>query len=376
MKNLEYNWNNLVNLINSIKSFAWVNISYPELELLKSEELKKYDNVVLFLIDWLWYNWLLQYWKWSFLYSNLKWQINSVFPSTTTSSITTINTWFSPSEHAIVWRNMFSKEFWSLIQIFPWKHKISKTSLWDNILASGLSNIKPFYEESKKDIFIVTNELYKNSKYNDYHNAKTKTLHYNDLPTLFSKTIDSINYNKKQKYIFSYWPDFDTNCHDFWIDSIEAFNHFQDIDNHFENFYKSIKDKNTLVIVTADHGQINSEKFINLKEEYKHINDMLLFPLSWETRCQYCFVKEWFKENFYYAVKNDLFEYCEIFTKKEVLDSKLFWYWQDEKFLTRIWDFVILPKEWVEIWDWTDWVHVWIHGWISTRETKIPLIYF
>jgi hypothetical protein len=49
--NLEYNGNNISNLINSIKNYCFCETNAPDLINLKSDELKKYDNVVLFLID-------------------------------------------------------------------------------------------------------------------------------------------------------------------------------------------------------------------------------------------------------------------------------------------------------------------------------------
>lgn len=375
MKNLQYNWNNITNLISSIRWYVQANQTYDELEYLKTTDLEKYDNVILFLVDWLWYNWLESYWKNSFLYSRLKWQINSVFPSTTSSTITTINTWFAPSDHWVVWWNMYSKEVWWLVKILPWLNKISESNIWENVEMKNIVSKQAFYPHSKKDVFIVTSNVFKNSKYNLFYNDKTKVLWYSDLSECFAKTIWTINFNKKQKYTYTYWPDFDRKCHDYWIDSPEVMNHFEDLDYHFEKLEKIAKETNTLVIVTADHGQLNCDKIIDIRN-YKELEEMLLLPLSWEPRCQYCFVKKWFEEDFYNQVKEKFSDMADIYTRDEVLESKIFWNWQDEKFLYRIWDFLILPKEWYLLTDWTDWIHIWNHWGISDWETKIPLIYF
>lgn len=375
MKNLEYNWNNIVNLINSIKWFCSIEVSYPELDLLKTKDLEKYDNVLFFLVDWLGYNWITSYWKNSFLHSKLKWQINSVFPSTTSSSVTTINTWYSPSEHGVTAWNLYSKEAWGIIKILPWQHKFSNALLGDNINYENILSKNSFFPSSKKDVFIVTSEVFKNSKYNEFYNKNVKVLWYKDLWECFSQTINIITSSKKQKYIYTYWPDFDTNCHDYWIDSIEAKNHFEDLDNYFESLEKITKENNTLVIVTADHGQLNCDKIIDIRK-YKDLEEMLLLPLAWEPRCQYCFVKKWFEEKFYYEIKKYFKDSLDIYSKKEILDSKIYWFWNDKKFLYRIWDFVILPKEWYILTDWSDNIHIWMHGWITDWETKIPLIYF
>ena len=49
MKNLQYNWNNITNLISSIRWYVQANQTYDELEYLKTTDLEKYDNVILFL---------------------------------------------------------------------------------------------------------------------------------------------------------------------------------------------------------------------------------------------------------------------------------------------------------------------------------------
>lgn len=370
----DYNWNNTVNLISSIKWFCGVKSDYIELDLLKSDYLKQYDNVVLFLVDALWYNWLEKYAKDSFLYSKLKWNLTSVFPSTTATAITTINTWYTASEHWIVWRNMFAKELGWIMQILPWKHKISKVDIWDEFKIDELIEKDNFYKDSDKDVFVVTSSDFDNTKYNNYYNKNSKVLKYSDLQSCFTQTLNAVNYNDNKKYIHTYWWIYDKLCHDFGIDSKEVFDHFQEIDNEFKKLELDLKWTNTLIIVTADHWQLNCLKEINLKEQYKHINDMLLLPLAWEQRYQYCFVKHQYLNQFYNSVKNELGFMCDIYTKEEVLKNKLFWYWNNEKFIERIWDFLILPKDWYALTDWTNNPHIWYHWGLSDWEVKVPLV--
>ncbi len=368
-----YNWNNTVNLISSIMSYCWVTPKYPELDLLKSKNLQKYDNVVLFLIDALWYKWLETYWKDSFLYSKLAWNMTSVFPSTTSTAITTFATWYTASEHAITWWNMFLKEVGAIAQILPWKHKISWVTLGDKIDIGNLSQKTNFYWKSNKDVFIVTDNRYINSEYNKFYNKNSKVLGYNDLPNCFSQIKNALNYNNKQKYIYTYWWEFDTISHDYWIDSVELKNHFDDLDCHFKKLEEYLKQANTLLLVTADHWQINCENIIDLKD-YPEIYDMLAMPLSWERRSQICFVKNWLTEKFYNQVKEKLSSYLDIFSKEEILKMKLFWNSKNKKFLDRIGDFLLLPKDGYIIQDWVNKPYVAYHWGLSDWEVLVPLI--
>lgn len=351
MKIPNYNWNNTVNLISSIMSYCWLESDYKELELLKSKELQKYDNVILFLVDALWYKWIEKYWKESFLYSKLIWNITSVLPSTTSTAITTFATWYTASEHSITWWNMFLKEAWWVAQILPWQYKISWVSLWNKIKMEDLVEKENFYGKSNKDIFVVTNNDYINSEYNKFYNKNSKVLNYNDLPSCFSQLKNAINYNNKQKYIYTYWSKFDSISHDYWVDSLELKNHFDDLDYHFSELEKNLKKSNSLLIVTADHWQINCQNNINLKD-YPEIYEMLTLPLSWERRMQICFVKSWLSEKFYNQVKEKLNFCLDIFSKKYVLEIGLFWNSKNKRFSDRIWDFILFPKQWYVIEDW------------------------
>lgn len=371
-----YKENNLINLISSIKWFCYIKRDYNELEILNSKKLNNYQNIVLFVVDALWYNWLQKYWKNSFIYKNLKQKLQTIFPSTTASVITSINTWFTSSEHSVLWRNMFNEKLNDIIKILSWEYKTPKRSLWIDITMQDLISKNNFYKDSKIEVYINTSKDFYSTKYNDFYNIWANISYYENLNMCFENINYIIKADNNKKYIYTYWWDFDKNCHDFWVDSKEAFNHFQEIDSYFEKLSKDLKNTNSLVIVTADHWQINLEKIINFKEEYIELNDMLKIPLAWEPRYQYCFVKEEFKAKFYNEVKEKLWKYCKIFTKKEVLEMKLFWEINNSKFLWRIWDFLLLPNPWIIITDWTDNLHISYHWGLTDDEMSIPLIYF
>lgn len=376
-----YDWKNTVNLISSIQWYCWVKQTYKELDLLKSEELNKYDNVVLFLVDWLGYNWLQKYAPGSFLSKNIVWDITSVFPSTTSTAVTTFSTWYTASEHAIMWRNMFVKEASSIIQILPWRNKILKNNLWDKLKIEDITVEWNFFEKSDKEIFIVTSELFKEkSNYNNFYNKNSKVLYYNTLNSFFDETCNAVTMNKKKKYIYSYWWDFDWYCHDFWIDSKEAIDHFVDLDYQFQKLYKKLEWTNTLLIVTADHWQINTEesKKLDLLKLFPELDDMLVVPMAWEERFQYCYIKDWYKDKFKNYIKSNLSEYIEIFSRDEVLEMKLFWYWNNNKFLERIWDFLLIAKDNYTLFYNTLWEKlkedIWFHWWLNDWEIKVPVI--
>lgn len=377
----QYDGNSSVNLASSIKGFCGVkDIRYPELKCLTSETLQNYKNVIFFLLDWIWAEWLKTYWKDSFLHQNMKSEITSIFPSTTSSAVTTFNTWLTPSEHAIMWWNMYSKEVWSIIQILPWKHKLLKISLWDRLKIEDVVTEKPFYPDSQKEAIIVLHEKNTLWEYNSYYTSWASKLCYTDIEWMFKNSRLALDIDKNKRYIFSYWSNFDWLSHDFWVWSKEVMDEFRRIDEWMKDFAEKVKWLDTLIIVSSDHWQIDIQEKnkIDMRSTHPDLCDMLVMPMAWESRVQYCFVKPGKEKPFEEYVKTNLSEILDIFSKEEALKIWLFWFWDNKKFKERIGDYILIPKDGYAIFDEPIWdrvkADIWFHWWMSRQEIMTPLI--
>jgi len=381
MQNLpNYSWKGNVNLMATIRNWCWNKSEYKELDLLKSEDLNEFQNVILFVVDALWYERIKTYGKWSFLEKNCIWKTTSVFPSTTSTAITSFLTWVTWEEHWVVWRNMWLKEISTIAQILPRRTKIWKFPLqW--ILTPENIFVKPsFFSDISKDTFVITHKSYEISNYNHYHNKNAKVLYYDKLHECFEETYEAVNYNENKKYIYSYWPMFDEICHSNWINDKKVIDHFKDIDHQFKKLSNKLAWTNTLIIVTADHWQINipQDKKIILNNNHKQMLDMLTIPLAWDSRCQYCFVKGWKHKEFRIYVEKNLSHACEIYNKEEVIEKNIYWIWIPSKqFIDRIWDFVLIAKDNYWLYDITWWKvdeDIWHHGGLTKEEIFVPTI--
>lgn len=381
MQNLpDYSWKGNVNLMATIRNWCWNKSEYKELDLLKSEDLNEFQNVVLFVVDALWYERIKTYGKWSFLERNCIWKSTSVFPSTTSTAVTSFLTWVSWQDHCILWRNMWLKEISAITQILPRRTKIWKFPL-QGVLKPEDAFVQPnFFSETSKDIFVVTHKNYGVSNYNSYYNKDSKILYYEELHECFRQVSEAVNYNENKKYIYSYWAMFDDSCHTNWIDSGKTLDHFKDIDHQFKRLSKSLEWTNTVILVTADHWQINvpQDKKIILNNDHPSLLEMLFIPLAWDSRCQYCFVRGWKHREFREYIEKNLSYACEIFDKDEIIEKRIYWIWKpSKKFLERIWDFVIIAKENYALYDITSWKideDIWHHGWMTKEEIFVPII--
>ena len=93
------------------------------------------------------------------------------------------------------------------------------------------------------------------------------------------------------------------------------------MNNELENFYKKMN-SNTLLIIVADHGQIDIEP-INLYE-YNDILNCFYKKPSAEARASMFYVKEEEKENFVKLFNQYFSNDYMLFTKEEILKMNLY----------------------------------------------------
>ena len=80
---------------------------------------------------------------------------------------------------------------------------------------------------------------------------------------------------------------------------------------------------NSLVIILADHGHINSSGF-NITEDYKDFADTLKQDIFIEARATAFIVKDGRKDDFERLFKKYFGNYFLLLTKEEILSSKIF----------------------------------------------------
>ncbi|MBL7149996.1 MAG: alkaline phosphatase family protein, partial [Candidatus Cloacimonetes bacterium] len=125
--------NCIINLMSSILQNYNVQIEHPSLKQLNISELKSKKNIILMIFDGYGYNLLKKYSQTSssFLTEHLVDSITSVFPSTTTSVITSFRTAKTPLEHGALGWTMFFKEYYKFIDFLP---------NWDSITGKAIDH--------------------------------------------------------------------------------------------------------------------------------------------------------------------------------------------------------------------------------------------
>ncbi|MBU1631816.1 MAG: alkaline phosphatase family protein, partial [Nanoarchaeota archaeon] len=181
--------------------------------------------------------------------------------------------------------------------------------------------------------------------------------------------------------ILSHWGGFDEICHSEGCSSVKTKNHFLELDKKLSTFVNSIKDTNTTLIITADHGQIDSSKSkaINLKDHPK-LKETLRMPLCGEHRFTYCYVYPNKAKQFEEYVKTEMKNICDIYKSSDLIKQNMFGLFESCKELkSRIGDYVLIMKDDYTFKDWLpnekEFFLKAVHGGTSKEEMNVPLIW-
>lgn len=343
-----YRSRSIVNLMAMLAKTLDGNNSYQPLNLLNAKDFDD-KTVVLLILDGLGYDFLKKYGKKSFLHKNLKDKLTSVFPSTTASAITTFNTGLAPQEHALTGWFVFLKEFKKVIAVLPLvprgQEKVMKVSAKK---ASEIYNFKSFYKNIKIPSYTITHKDYINSPYNKAIAKGSKRVPCKSLPSLFAQMRKIILKNQKRKYIYAYWGELDSVCHRKGTDSQKSLEHFLALDKRVKSFNNFLKDKNAVVIITADHGLINTRetrKIIKL-ENHPKLRDYLEQPLSGEPRVAYCSVKKSKTSRFENDIKDNFGKICSMHKSSDLIKKNFFGLGKpNRKLVSRIGNYVLIMKK-------------------------------
>jgi predicted AlkP superfamily pyrophosphatase or phosphodiesterase len=371
-----FNDGNLVNLMSAIASRFSIKLPYPPLKDLEIPELHDFTNVVLIVIDGLGYNYLKKNGKGTSLLQNTVGSLSTVFPATTASGISTICTGLAPQQHALTGWFMYMKEIEDVIRILPYT-LAGEEDLLDFPIENFI-DIKPLGVQLESSSAIVGDEI-ADSPYTRFMAGNANILSYTDLEDFFSIILDLLS-NKKDHFIYAYWPVLDTVNHISGPSSDDSRMHFLEIDEGFEELLEQISNTNTIVITTSDHGFVdtNSSKRVSM-DDHEELRSYLKLPLCGEPRASYCYVQEGVDEQFMEYIDSQLGHICDLYPSRELVANNWFGLFKpNKKLYERIGDYTLIAKENYYF----EQRHsekeppnyLGLHGGISKEEMLIPLI--
>jgi predicted AlkP superfamily pyrophosphatase or phosphodiesterase len=377
----DYKGGSIANLMSSIASRFKTKMPYAQLRDLPSEELKSSKNIVLLVIDGLGYEYLKNKPN-SFMAENIRNKITSVFLPTTACAVTTFVTGVPPQQHGLTGWFMNLKEIGVVSTTLLFRARIGGQSFSERgVEMKNIIQEKSFFSKIKTNSFSVYPSSIINSDFTNTTTLESKKVEYEDsnMEDLVNKILKTVKSSKKEKYIFGYWMDMDTTNHESGVDSKKSEIHFKKIDRQIERLANKLKGTDTTLVITADHGAINTpdKKIIKL-EAHPKLKECLSLPLCGEGRVAYCYVHPAKIKIFESYIKTKLKRYCKMYKAEDMIKKNFYGLFEpNKKLFDRIGDYVLIMKKDYSLMDNLDGKRKFDaanHGGVSKEEIFVPLI--
>lgn len=307
-------------------------------------------------------------------------RLTSVFPTTTASAITSFSTGVAPQQHAITGWFTWLRELGTVATVLPFVPRGGGSPF----SALGVSPAQiigrpPLAERLAVPAAALSPAWIVDSDYSRASTGRAEREGYTGLGDFFTRLGRRVRSGMPQ-YVFAYWTEVDHLAHTHGVGSAQVAHHLRELDAAFAAFLTEAAGSGALVLVTADHGLIDTvpARVIQL-EAYPAIARHLTLPLCGEPRAAFCYVRSGQGRGFVDAVTGELGAAAEVLPGGEALERGLFGLGAPEpRLLERIGDYLLLMRD--------NWVirdrllmekpfqQIGVHGGLSADELYVPLV--
>ena len=325
-----YKKNSLVNLMSSVIRGCGGKSPYNPLPKL-TVEIKSKKNLVLLVIDGMGTDHLAKLKKRnknSFLANHFQQNFTSVFPSTTTSAITTFFTGKPPQEHGLAAWDMYLDEIKDIGTVLRNADINGK-----QIPRGKIEYPSSLLDTINREKHFIQHQKIIDTPFTNAYTSKAVKWRIRNFNGLLNKIPLAIKYHRKnnlnhvnhKKFIYAYWGDLDSYSHHFGKDGSKTQKHLRDLDRSLGKFFSNFKREDTLVLITADHGHINTSREHHIiLNNYSEIVDCLKRSPAGEPRALFCYVNSNKKKDFEKYVKSKLNKYCTLYPSKQLIQKGYF----------------------------------------------------
>ena len=301
--------NSILGIPNSILQHYGAETHHKSLPLLDDRLRQNYKNVVLYVLDGLGVEILQAHAPNGFLLRNLSKTLSSVYPCTTTSALTSLETGLTPLEHGwLGWSQYFAAIDKSVDLFSNRESGTSRLAAENNIVWETIGYKNLFEQIREVDAGI---EFCRVSPFGKYKTSSNEDV---------CSYIAELSQKEGRRYIYAYHfqPDQEMHCSGCFSELTKS--KVLKFDRQIEELATKLKD--TLLIVTADHGMVDIEDLVI--EDYPEINNCLAVLPTREPRSLSFFVKPEYKSDFPRLWESHFADAFELLTGEEAFASGLF----------------------------------------------------
>lgn len=371
----QYDGFSLYNAISTIFYLLEIKNTKTPLSLNLEKYKNKNNKIVFFLVDGFGFN---QYKNLLDRIDFLKklstkgsvYPITSGFPSTTSASLTTVATGLTPQQHGLFEWNLYIEELCEIIQTLPFS-SLGRRTRADSLLDKGarpelLINKPTIYEALEKEkvkSYVFHHQVVSKSVYSMISTGTAKRISYRYLSDLIISLRKSIIAEKGPAFFYVYWSGIDSQGHKYSPNSeeyfLEAKIFFDSFQKEFFARFRKEEVKDTLFLMTADHGQIpiDAKKTIYLNHDKKLFeaydidkNGQKILPWG-SPRDVFLAIKDEKRDETISYLNRTYGKYALILKTEDAIKARLFGNGgQDSEFLQRLGNIVVLPFRGNTIW--------------------------
>lgn len=250
-------------------------------------------QVVLVVIDGLGDAFLQRHGAGSALLRHRLQRLTSVFPSTTASAVTTLQTGLSPAQHGLTGWHIDDRRFGGVVTPLPLSRR-GAGALRAPHLAQRLFPYAGMYGDCRMPVAVVAPADIAFSSFSRRH-GRGAVLHGFARPDGFVPAIvDALVQDRvAPRYLHAYYSRFDAVCHRFGAHSDQAIAEFHRVDCLFARLLDQLAGREVTVLLTADHGFVDAPERKHLRLTYMpELARMLASPLFGERRVAFCKVRQ------------------------------------------------------------------------------------
>ncbi|MGE5242238.1 MAG: alkaline phosphatase family protein [Bacteroidota bacterium] len=377
----DYHGGSIVNLMASLTEAVGGNAPapYPPLRGIDTGAWRASRSVVLLVIDGLGDE-LVRGTQGAFAQHRAG-RLTSVFPSTTATAVTTFLTGLAPQQHGLTGWNMYFRELGSVLSVLPFVTRAGKAPLGKGVDAAELLGASGLSARLPVRMHVVSPRRIIHSDFNVAHTDGARRHGFDTLAEMFQILAQLVREGgAERRYLYAYWPELDHLAHEHGIGSRAAAAHLAELDGAFGEFLRRIEGADATVVVTGDHGIVDSEpgQLVDL-DAHPRLTQMLQLPLCGERRVPYCYVKPGQGAAFEDYVANELADYVECHASAALIDRGYFGLGAPHPRLAeRVGHYTLIMKDRYVMKDSVPGDHwrmqVGVHGGTSEAEMHVPLI--